>query len=67
MKIKKEDKNKERNVLKGSVIAIIIFDIIALFNLALQIYLKDITYSSYIVLIFSNIIVFVTYKISKKS
>ena len=40
MKIKKEDKNKERNVLKGSVIAIIIFD---------------------------NIIVFVTYKISKKS
>ncbi len=67
MKIKKEDKNKERNVLKGSVIAIIIFDIIALFNLALQIYLKDITYSSYIVLLFSNIIVFVTYKISKKS
>lgn len=56
--------NKNKN-LKKLVIAIIILDILSLFNLGLQIYLKDISYSSYIVLLICNIIVFGTYSINK--
>ncbi len=61
----KEKNNK--NDLKNLVIVMIIFDVIALLNLVLQIYLKDVSYSSYVVLILSNIVVFTTYKYNKKS
>lgn len=59
-----EIKRKNKN-LKQLVIAMIILDILALFNLGLQIYLKDITYSSYVVLVICNIVVFGTYKTNK--
>lgn len=58
---------KSKNSLKSFVIAMIILDVTALLNLVLQVYLKDISYSSYLVLILSNIIVFTTYKKNKKS
>lgn len=61
-----KEKNNKNN-LKNLVIVMIIFDVIALLNLVLQIYLKDISYSSYVVLILSNIVVFTTYKYNKKS
>lgn len=45
----------------------VILDVVAILNLILQIYLKDVSYPSYLVLILSNIIVFATYKKNKKS
>lgn len=57
-------KSKKSN-LKKYLIAMLIIDVIAVLNLGLQIYLKDISYPSYLVLILSNIIVFITYKRSK--
>lgn len=58
---------KSKNSLKNLVVAMIILDVIALLNLGLQFYLKEISYPSYLVLILSNIVVFTTYKKNKKS
>lgn len=59
-------KNKaDKNTLKSLVIGMVVLDVVALFNLILQLYLNDVFYQSYIVLLISNIVVFVTYKINK--
>lgn len=58
---------KSKNSLKNLVVAMIILDVIAVLNLGLQVYLKDVSYPSYLVLILSNIVVFTTYKKNKKS
>lgn len=58
---------KRKNNLKSLFIAMVILDVVAILNLILQIYLKDVSYPSYLVLILSNIIVFATYKKNKKS
>ncbi len=58
---------KSKNNLKNLVVAMIILDVIAVLNLGLQVYLKDVSYPSYLVLILSNIVVFTTYKKNKKS
>lgn len=52
----------KKNNLKKLLIGMLILDVIAVLNLGLQIYLKDISYSSYLVLILSNMAVFITYK-----
>lgn len=67
----KEKKNNldglhnKKNNLKELAIGMIILDVIAVLNLILQIYLKDISYSSYVVLIICNVVVFTTYKFNK--
>ncbi len=59
-------KNKaDKKTLKSLVIGMVVLDVVALFNLILQLYLNDVFYQSYIVLLISNIVVFVTYKINK--
>lgn len=59
-------KNKaDKKTLKSLVIGMVVLDFVALFNLILQLYLNDVFYQSYIVLLISNIVVFVTYKINK--
>ena len=59
-------KNKaDKKMLKSLVIGMVVLDVVALFNLILQLYLNDVFYQSYIVLLISNIVVFVTYKINK--
>ena len=59
-------KNKaDKNTLKSLVIGMVVLDVVALFNLILQLYLNDVFYQSYIVLLISNIVVFVAYKINK--
>lgn len=58
---------KSKNSLKNLVVAMMILDVIAVLNLGLQVYLKDVSYPSYLVLILSNIVVFTTYKKNKKS
>lgn len=59
-------KNKaDKKTLKSLVIGMLVLDVVALFNLILQLYLNDVFYQSYIVLLISNIVVFVTYKINK--
>ncbi len=58
---------KNKNSLKNLVVAMMILDVIAVLNLGLQVYLKDVSYPSYLVLILSNIVVFTTYKKNKKS
>lgn len=61
----KEENNQRKQNLKKLVIAMIILDFVGIFNLVLQIYLKDISYFPLIILIVCNIIVFGTYKITK--
>ena len=59
-------KNKaDKKTLKSLVIGMVVLDVVALLNLILQLYLNDVFYQSYIVLLISNIVVFVTYKINK--
>lgn len=58
---------KSKNSLKNLVVAMMILDVIAVLNLGLQVYLKEVSYPSYLVLILSNIVVFTTYKKNKKS
>lgn len=59
-------KNKaDKKTLKSLVIGMVVLDVVALFNLILQLYLNGVFYQSYIVLLISNIVVFVTYKINK--
>lgn len=59
-------KNKaDKKTLKSLVIGMVVLDVVALFNLILQLYLNDVFYQSYIILLISNIVVFVTYKINK--
>ena len=59
-------KNKaDKKTLKSLVIGMVVLDVVALFNLILKLYLNDVFYQSYIVLLISNIVVFVTYKINK--
>lgn len=57
--------NADKKTLKSLVIGMVVLDVVALFNLILQLYLNDVFYQSYIVLLISNIVVFVTYKINK--
>lgn len=49
---------KSKNRFKKFIIPMLILDLVGIINLILEIYLKDISYSSYIVLIICNIIVF---------
>lgn len=58
---------KSKNSLKNLVVAMMILDVIVVLNLGLQVYLKEVSYPSYLVLILSNIVVFTTYKKNKKS
>lgn len=63
-KMKKDGASSKKN-LKQLTIGIIVLDFVALLNLLIQIYLNDVSYSSYIVLLLCNLIVFVTYKRNK--
>ena len=58
------NKNNNNN-LKQLSIGMLVLDFIALINLVIQIYLKDISYSSYIVLLICNLVVYITYKKNK--
>lgn len=63
-KMKKDGASSKKN-LKQLTIGMIVLDFVALLNLLIQIYLNDVSYSSYIVLLLCNLIVFVTYKRNK--
>ena len=56
--IKKDDINVRKQKLKIYKSIMVIFDILALILLIYQIYNKEVTISSYIVLVLCNIIVF---------
>lgn len=58
--IKKDDINARKQKLKIYKSIMVIFDILALILLIYQIYNKEVTISSYIVLILCNIIVFMS-------
>ena len=58
--IKKDDINVRKQKLKIYKSIMVIFDILALILLIYQIYNKEVTISSYIVLILCNIIVFMS-------
>lgn len=63
-KMEKDGASSKKN-LKQLTIGMIVLDFVALLNLLIQIYLNDVSYSSYIVLLLCNLIVFVTYKRNK--
>ena len=67
MKKEKEIETKEDRLktLKRLIYIMLAFDVFALIYLGVQIYFKDITYSSYVILIFSNFVVFLMYKLEK--
>ena len=67
MKKEKKIETKEERLksLKRLIYVMLAFDVFALIYLGVQIYFKDITYSSYVVLLFSNFVVFLMYKLEK--
>ena len=60
-----ETKEERLKTLKRLIYVMLAFDVFALIYLGVQIYFKDITYSSYVVLLFSNFVVFLMYKLEK--
>ena len=60
-----ETKEEKLKTLKRLIYVMLVFDVFALIYLGVQIYFKDITYSSYVVLLFSNFVVFLMYKLEK--
>lgn len=65
--ITKEEELRRKKVLKSFKIFMIIFDVLALLNLVLQLYMKDVMWSTYVVLLISNIVVFVACKYGEKA
>lgn len=61
----KKDGASSKKSLRQLTIGMVVLDFVALINLLIQIYLNDVSYSSYIVLLICNLVVFVTYKRNK--
>lgn len=59
------DKEQTLKNLKKLTKAMIALDIFGILILGFQIYIKDISYASHIIVLICNIFVFVTYKIYK--
>ena len=58
--ISKEEIENRKRKLKVLKIIMIVLDVFALILLGYQIYIKEVIYSSYVVLIFCNIITFIS-------
>ena len=62
-KVKKDNKVKTNN-LKQLIIGMIALDLLAILNLVLQIYLNDVSYFSFVLIIICNLVVFIMYRLN---